>query len=305
MPFSLPSIPYPPSGDGVWNPVTATINWCEEDYYVSPYVAEVVNTFTNAIFVYLALVGIFSCVRNKHPGVFLVAYIGYMIIGVASIFYHTTLKYWMQLFDELSMIYTTCILFFAVFSHGKSTLGQTLLGLFVTSLAVFITGYYHYLGDPVFHQVMFGILTATVVFRSLYIMEKILRPKSEPQSKSEHLDVDLLKTMWTLITCGLSAIAIGFLTWNLDNIFCSQLRAWRRELGLPWGVLLEGHGWWHLFTGIACYINVTYGLWLRYCRDGKKRDVVLVWPSMFGSVPTVERIRQTGKDSTKLNGKME
>lgn len=26
----LPSIPYPPSRDGYWHPVTSTLNWCEE-----------------------------------------------------------------------------------------------------------------------------------------------------------------------------------------------------------------------------------------------------------------------------------
>lgn len=51
-----------------------------------------VNTFTNAIFVYLELTGISSCVRNKHPRVFLMAYISYMIIGVASFIYHASLK---------------------------------------------------------------------------------------------------------------------------------------------------------------------------------------------------------------------
>lgn len=149
---------------------------------------------------------------------------------------------WMQLFDELSMIYTTCVLFFAVFSHGRSTAGQSLLALFVIGLAVFITLYYHYLGDPVFHQVMFAILTATVVLRSMYVMVETLRPKS--QSELEHCNAEILRTMWAMIATGLSSIAIGFLVWNLDNIFCSQLRLWRRELGLPWGVLLEGHGWW-------------------------------------------------------------
>lgn len=150
----------------------------------------------------------------------------------------------MQLFDELSMIYTTCILFYAVFSHGMSFLGQSLLGVFITGLAVFITVYYHYLGDPVFHQVMFGILTATVVLRSLYVMDKTLRPKPASQGKTGRPDAQLLKTLWTLIAFGLAAIAVGFLAWNLDNIFCPQLRGWRRALGLPWGVLLEGHGWW-------------------------------------------------------------
>jgi dihydroceramidase len=50
--------------------------------------------------------------------------------------------------------------------------------------------------------------------------------------------------MWTMIACGLSAVAGGFLIWNLDNIFCGTLRRCRRDIGLPWGILLEGHGWW-------------------------------------------------------------
>ncbi|KAH8782858.1 ceramidase [Diaporthe sp. PMI_573] len=263
-------MPYPASEDGFWSPVTATINWCEEDCYVSVYVAEFVNAFSNAIFGYLALVGISSCIRNKHPAVFLVAYISYMIIGLASFIYHASLKYWMQLFDELSMIYTTCILFFAVFSHGKTTLGQALLAIFIIGLAVFISVYYHYLGDPVFHQVMFAMLTATVVLRSIYVMLKTLWPQSRPQNNLERRDIEIIGAMWTMIATGLSSIAVGFLAWNLDNILCSHLRHWRREL-------------------VACYFNITYGLWLRYCRDGKKHEVDLVWPSFFGSVPTVEQ----------------
>ncbi|TDZ41419.1 Alkaline ceramidase 3 [Colletotrichum trifolii] len=262
MPFRLPSLAYPhPGNAGYWDPVTATINWCEEDYYASHYVAEVVNTFTNAIFIYLASVGVCNCIKNDHPRVFLVAYVGYMFIGLSSFIYHTTLKYWMQLFDELSMIYTTCVLFFAVFSHGKSTLGQLLLGIFTAGLALFITVYYHYLGEPVFHQVMFAVLTATVVFRSIYVMEKTLRPPppavgkgngnghgngngSRSEKFGQLRDQEILCNMWAMITTGLSAIAIGFLFWNLDNIYCSSIRRWRRQIGLPWGVVLEGHGWW-------------------------------------------------------------
>lgn len=150
----------------------------------------------------------------------------------------------MQLFGELSMIYTTCILFFAVFSHGRSTLGQALLALFIISLAIFITVYYHYLGDPVFHQVMFALLTATVVLRSIYVMLKTLGPQARSPNNLDRRDAEIVWTMWTMIATGLSSIVVGFLVWNLDNIFCSNVRHWRHELGLPWGIILEGHGWW-------------------------------------------------------------
>lgn len=48
---------------------------------------------------------------------------------------------------------------------------------------------------------------------------------------------------------------MGFLIWNIDNAFCGQIRQWRRQLGLPWGALLEGHAWWHLMTGVGTYFD--------------------------------------------------
>lgn len=36
MASMLPSIPYPPSRDGYWSPVTSTLNWCEEVRRIYP-----------------------------------------------------------------------------------------------------------------------------------------------------------------------------------------------------------------------------------------------------------------------------
>ena len=166
----------------------------------------------------------------------------------------------MQLLDELSMIYTTCIMFYAIFSHNRSVRGTMLIAVFVVSIAIFITGYYHYLKDPLFHQNAFALLTAIVFFRSLYGMEVSLRPSRQAKKRSklgrfdasneaeqermDRRDLEIIKTMYQMIPVGLGSIALGFLIWNIDNAFCPTLRRWRREIGLPWGILLEGHGWW-------------------------------------------------------------
>ena len=47
-----------------------------EDYYATIYSAEIVNTLTNLLFVYLGLKGVRNCVKYEHDAVFLVAFIG-------------------------------------------------------------------------------------------------------------------------------------------------------------------------------------------------------------------------------------
>lgn len=176
----------------------------------------------------------------------------------------------MQLVDELSMIYTTCLMCYATFSYSKSPQFAFMLALSLISLAIFITLYYHYLQDPVFHQNAYALLTTVVLFRSMYVMEFSLRPSLKMReehykllrkrsmtpdekliSRSEdHRDAKILKLMWSMIIYGLSMFLGGFAIWNLDNKYCSSLRIWRRQIGLPWGIILEGHGWW--------YVNLIY-----------------------------------------------
>lgn len=171
----------------------------------------------------------------------------------------------MQLVDELSMIYTTCLMCYASFSYAKTNTVRVLIGVGLTGLAIFITLYYHYLQDPAFHQNAYALLTTIVVLRSMYTMEVNLRPRwrksrevdrlareklgqpvptKERQQFENTRDSQALKTMWFMVVFGLSMFLGGFGIWTLDNIYCSKLRVWRRQIGLPWGLLLEGHGWW-------------------------------------------------------------
>ncbi|KAK6593689.1 alkaline phytoceramidase [Botrytis cinerea] len=283
----LPSAPYPSSGPGYWGP----------DYYATIYSAEIVNTITNLMFVILAWKGMSSCIKYGHDRVFLVAFLSYLVIGVGSMLFHSTLIYPMQLVDELAMIYLECILAYSVFAHQKSPLSRFVLALSISALAIFITLYYHYLQDPVFHQNMFALLTATVVFRSMWIMEHIVNPKRRvkdehvttvEQKRRDERDSKILSQMWKLNYIGLTYVALAFFIWNLDNIYCGTIRRWRREVGLPWGIFLEAmDGGEHILTGIAAYNNITWSIWLRYCRNGKQDLVELEWPSMFTSMPVV------------------
>ncbi|KAI9757324.1 MAG: hypothetical protein M1815_001410 [Lichina confinis] len=326
MRFALPSVPYPAPGEGIWGAKTATLNFCEEDYYATIYSAEIVNTITNALFMYLAYKGYKSCSANGHDTIFTVAYIGCFAVAIGSSLFHSTLKYPMQLVDELSMIYTTCLTCYASFSHGRPQRFRVLLALGLSALALFITLYYHYLQNPLFHQNAYAFLTAIVLARSMYLMEVSLRPRwrGEARDGSRSMrrkpptrgastgsrsnaeferDLTILKTMWRMVGFGLTFFLGGFAIWNLDNVYCSQWRRLRRDMGLPWGALLEGHGWWHIMTGIGAYYYLVWGIWLRHCLNGRQAEYRLRWPNMLLSLPEIVKIdRKPSQKASKSHG---
>ncbi|GKT89900.1 alkaline phytoceramidase [Colletotrichum tofieldiae] len=65
--------------DGYWGEKTSTLNFCEE-------------TFTNLLFLWLGFKGVHNCVSHGHPRIFLIAYLGYVIVGLGSTAFHTSLK---------------------------------------------------------------------------------------------------------------------------------------------------------------------------------------------------------------------
>lgn len=135
----------------------------------------------------------------------------------------------MQLVDELSMIYTTCLMCYASFSYSRSSPVKIFLAVALAGLAVFITLYYHYLQDPVFHQNAYALLTTVVVLRSMYTMEVALRPKWRKSREEDRLarerqglpvpskerqeyenarDLKILNTMWFMVVYGLSMFLV-------------------------------------------------------------------------------------------------
>ncbi|KAH9883719.1 ceramidase [Xylariomycetidae sp. FL2044] len=283
------SFPYhEPPPTGFWGEKTSTLNFCEEDYVITYYVAELCNTLTNALFIWLGTKGLIDCKKNNHPQVFFVTFIGYMVT-----FFHASLKYVAQLVDELAMIYTTCFMCYATFAYGRTVPFRVTLGTGLVGLAGFITIRYYITKDPQFHQDgAYAILTAIVVFSNLWIMEKRVRPALRERQDSRNADVPgpcsdtILKEMWIMVATGLSVFLGGYLIWNLDNWYCDTIRVWRHRVGLPWALLLEGHGWWHLMTGVGAYFYIVWRIWIQRCLDGDEDRYRLVWPSLL-SLPLV------------------
>ncbi|KAB0370881.1 hypothetical protein FD755_017290, partial [Muntiacus reevesi] len=56
----------------------------------------------------------------------------------------------------------------------------------------------------------------------------------------------------------LGVFLLGFLLWNIDNIFCDSLRNFRKKLPPVIGVTTQFHAWWHILTGLGSYLHILF-----------------------------------------------
>jgi dihydroceramidase len=83
-----------------------------------------------------------------------------------------------------------------------------------------------------------------------------------------------------LATFGMISGGLGYFLWNIDYHFCSHVTAFKRSIGLPWGLVFELHGWWHILTGIGAYVGMALVEYLVTMEEGKTGRVEdgFVWP---------------------------
>jgi hypothetical protein len=87
-----------------WGDHTASIDWCEQNYVHTPYIAEFYNTLTNLPTILLGLWGCYGSFKGGLRRRYALGYLGLTGIGLGSLLFHATLKYEAQLLDELPMV---------------------------------------------------------------------------------------------------------------------------------------------------------------------------------------------------------
>ncbi|KAI8380506.1 alkaline ceramidase 3 [Choanephora cucurbitarum] len=234
-----------------WGQVTSTIDWCEENYAVSPYLAEFFNTTTNLGFLFTSLFGIYNIWRNGSNKALILAYLGVIFVGFGSWCFHMTLQYEMQLLDELPMIYVASIVMWLTFLADPSSPNSYKVPFALTLYSAIVTWSYLLINNPVFHQVCYAALILTIVYRSIVLHQQI--PKDMTYERSR---------MQSILWMSAFGFIIAFVLWNIDNVFCHHLRAWRHTVPLVIGALSELHGWWHIGTAIGCYYFIVFCEWI-------------------------------------------
>nr|XP_019830385.1 PREDICTED: alkaline ceramidase 3 isoform X1 [Bos indicus] len=183
-----------PAGDreGYWGPTTSTLDWCEENYAVTWYIAEFCrrqrlvrtfrlvpglyghkgsspystlpplrlpdkgNTVSNLIMILPPIFGAMQSVRSGLEKRYIASYLALTVVGMGSWCFHMTLKYEMQLLDELPMIYSCCIFVYCMFECFKMKKSVNYHLLFTLVLfSLIVTMVYLKVKEPIFHQVIF------------------------------------------------------------------------------------------------------------------------------------------------------
>jgi dihydroceramidase len=226
---------------GYWGNVTATLDWCEENYSHSHYVAEFYNTFSNLIFLAFAIFGMKNCYSEKLEARFYWTYTGLLTVGVGSFLFHGTLQYHYQLLDELPMIYVTLMFWYNLTNTNykqddpNNFLRDLVQIMFIGALGLGITMVYvFHTTNPIFHQVAYGILVACVIFKCFFAFLTTTDP-----------------VVRYLFPVAVSSFLGGFAVWNVDNAFCSYVHP------------LKLHAWWHILTAYGSYLCMVYCIYAR------------------------------------------
>lgn len=132
---------------------------------------------------------------------------------------------------------------------------------------------------------VFAAIMICLVFRTAYLIKSRL-PEADRAAVT------------SLYQSGALCFLAGFAIWNVDEQLCSWLQAGRAAVGPALGVLLEGHAWWHVGTGLGCYRMVTAATLLVLTIKSPRGERFEFVPSFGGLLPYVRR-KGVDPDKTK------
>lgn len=173
--------------------MVSSMNFCEVDYVVSPYIAEYYNTLSSIPMILLGYYG-FYYYKKLHNNQNNYRFIILMAIGYGSTVFHATMTRFSQLLDEIPMIWLNSVLLYEMVPSYL---------WFVASL--FITYYYILYHSYEIFILYFAATGMFVFFIPIFNMRK------NPFATK-------------LLYLSLGLFIFGFTKWLVDNIFCQHIQ---------------------------------------------------------------------------------
>ncbi|XP_023335409.1 alkaline ceramidase 3 [Eurytemora carolleeae] len=227
---------------GVWGERTASIDWCESNYEITPWIAEFWNTISNLAMIIPSLYGCFVVLTQGLETRYLISYLFFLTVGIGSWMFHMTLQYSMQLLDELPMIYTTCLFIYlqAMIKEGPGKHNKLLICC-LAGYAIFFTALYSVWSNPLVMEYMYAFVIVILLGQSVWLLYQESNP-----------------ACLRVFIVGTALYAVAFLIWNIDNHFCSHLQEFRKGKSTGVAALSQLHAWWHLLAGYSTYLHILF-----------------------------------------------
>lgn len=221
---------------GYWSPSTSSIDWCERNYAFTPYLAEFWNSISSLSMCLFASVLLIEGFINKIEKRFMMMSISFGFVGIGSFYFHGTLTFVGQMFDELPMVYSMIIWFFILFRmntfHSHRCYYDPLI-LLLICYGLFWT-YIHTLKSFVLiFQIHFGLMVIGGIMKLIYLYRnEMFYPSS----------------IKYLILSYILLLIPAMIVWTIDQHYCSRLN----ELWIN----PQFHSWWHLICAYDCHIGI-------------------------------------------------
>ncbi|KAG0211747.1 Alkaline ceramidase 3 [Mortierella sp. GBA30] len=251
---------------GYWSPNTASVDWCENNYVVTYYIAEFWNTISSLFIIALGELGLYLCPTKEKR--FKVAFRTISIVGIGSTLFHGTLRHKMQLLDELPMIYAATALVFICVETKHGPQGKWFpIGLAtwlaLTTVFVSITG-----GRVQFYtfQASFGILQFIILYyaSTLHRQQKALIFARAKNGRND--------STW-LIQRSLGVYFFAVTIWLIDLHLCEFVNGVGPNSVLRWNP--QFHAWWHVFSIAGVYFSTLLIAFQHYVAKGLQPTVYL------------------------------
>jgi len=236
---------------------SSPVDWCEQNYIISDYIAEFGNTITNLIFILIPIISWFLFANfTKEIGLSArLILLAFPIVGISSAYFHATLSILGQLLDELSILWL-CMIAMAVL-YPKRYLPKR----FDKSR--------FWLGTLAFIIAIFGTVMSTIepvvnafVLMLICIPALVILFLETKRSKIQRVKRVAFQctALWT----------IALICWISDRFFC---RTWL-DLSFPYL-----HGFWHIFSFLSVYLCFTLFCYFTVQAEYKdKKAVIKYWP---------------------------
>ncbi|PWY95011.1 ceramidase [Aspergillus sclerotioniger CBS 115572] len=261
------------SHSSFWGATTSNANFCEEDYLVTRYIAEFINTLTNLVYVFYAIYGISYLRRKSNTDVSRVLpYWGLMGVGIASAAFHMNLKYHTQMMDDVSMLLTTTPVLHRVMTVNASRRTSVLVGVLLSLSLLGLVAVHVITDELILHSVAFVVSVTVIGVRTM----QLITTRTPKDSAAR-------RQVWGMVRFGAVIFELGFAVWLADGWICGLLRSTRHAIGLPWAFLLELHGWWHIFTGVGAYIFIAVVDHLLCSEDPEDIQGSFAWPAPWAA----------------------